>query len=72
MKLLEGTPDLGAAEYRDALQQFARLGRIDQVPYALLGLAVSAGASGHLDRAAVLHGAAAAMFEMEAITLALA
>jgi predicted ATPase/class 3 adenylate cyclase len=63
VNLLEGKPDLGASQYRDALQQFVRLGRIDQVPYALLGLAVSAGAADDLERAAVLHGAAAAMIE---------
>jgi hypothetical protein len=63
VNLLEGSPDIGATQYRDALRQFARLGRIDQVPYALLGLAISSGAADDVERSAVLHGAAAAMIE---------
>jgi tetratricopeptide (TPR) repeat protein len=63
VNLLEGNPDISASQYRDALLQFARLGRIDQVPYALLGLAVSTGAADDIERSAVLHGAAAAMIE---------
>jgi predicted ATPase/class 3 adenylate cyclase len=64
VNLLEGEPEHGAAQYRDALRQFVRLGRLDQVPYALLGLAVAAGAAGDPDRSAILHGAAAAMMEL--------
>lgn len=63
MNVLEGNPEESASQFRRALQQLARLGENVQVPYALLGLAVSRGEGEDLERLAVLHGAADALVE---------
>lgn len=65
VNLLEGHPEVGRSQFRDALRQYVRLGSFGWVQYALLGIAVSWGAADELERSAVLHGAADAMIESQ-------
>jgi predicted ATPase/class 3 adenylate cyclase/Tfp pilus assembly protein PilF len=65
--LLEGDARSAEASYRESLRLFVRLGFGYFIPYAFLGLAMSATAFGDLERAAVLHGAAAALLEPQGV-----
>jgi hypothetical protein len=54
----EGSPEAAQSNLRDALRQLVHIGLFKHVPAALLGLAMASSASGSLERAAILHGAA--------------
>jgi predicted ATPase/Tfp pilus assembly protein PilF len=58
--LQEGDPSLAASYHRDVLRSSRLNGTVWMIPYAMLGMARCATQLGELERAAVLHGGAAA------------